>query len=160
MGIRSRLKRRLLTLAGRDQERPAERADRLAAASASGASALPITAVPTGPPAPVLGTEEVRVSIEEDVRNNPVLLYMKGSALMPKCGFSAAVVEILRQHDVSFETRDVTTNSTLRQEIKEFSDWPTLPQLYIGGEFVGGCDIVREMNENGELSAALKQALN
>jgi monothiol glutaredoxin len=156
MGILSRIKRRLPIIGRKTTPRPAEVADRAGPKS----SGLPIAAAaPTPPPPPSMSAEEMRTAIEKDVKNIPVLLYMKGNAAMPRCGFSAAVVDILRQLDVPFETRDVYSDPTLRQEIKEFSDWPTLPQLYLGGEFVGGCDIVREMHENGELKDAVGKAL-
>ena len=156
MGILSRIKGRLPIIGRKPTPRPAEVADHAATKSPS----LPITTAspPPPPPPPALTSEEVRTAIKEDVAENAVLLYMKGNAAMPGCGFSAAVVDILRQQDVPFETRDVLKDSNLRAEIKEFSDWPTLPQLYVGGEFLGGCDIVREMHENGELATALSKA--
>ena len=156
MGILSRIKKRLPIVGRSTETRPAAEADRNLRASPGLAQAAP---EPPPPPPPSLSAEEVRAAIEEDVGKHAVVLYMKGSAAMPQCGFSAAVVDILRQQDVPFETRDVLADQGLRNEIKEFSDWPTLPQLYVGGEFVGGCDIVREMHENGELKEALDQAL-
>lgn len=155
MGILSRIKRRLPIVGKKSTPRPAAVADQAPRKSPG----LPITATPTPPPPPSMSAEEMRAAIEKDVKSIPVLLYMKGNVAMPRCGFSAAVVDILRQLDVPFETRDVYSDETLRQEIKEFSDWPTLPQLYVGGEFVGGCDIVREMHENGELADAVSKAL-
>lgn len=101
--------------------------------------------------------DEILNSIKEDVKKHPVILYMKGSKAMPLCGFSGRVVEILKDLNVEFETRDVLKNEELRQAIKEYSDWPTLPQLYINGEFIGGCDIVSELYENGELEKLLGQ---
>jgi len=156
MGILSRIKKRLPIVGRSTETRPAAEADRNLRPSPGLAQAAP-EAPP--PPPPSLSSEDVRAAIQEDVKTHPVLLYMKGSAAMPGCGFSAAVADILRQLDVPFETRDVLLDQGLRDEIKEFSDWPTLPQLYVGGEFVGGCDIVREMHENGELKEALDQAL-
>ena len=156
MGILSRIKRRLPIVGRKTTPRPAEVADRAEPKSPG----LPIAAAAPPPPPPAaMSPEEMRAAIGKDVKAIPVLLYMKGNAAMPRCGFSAAVVDILRQLDVPFETRDVYSDSVLRQEIKEFSDWPTLPQLYLGGEFVGGCDIVREMHENGELAEAVSKAL-
>ncbi|MCP5492766.1 MAG: Grx4 family monothiol glutaredoxin [Chlamydiales bacterium] len=93
--------------------------------------------------------------IADDLKNNRVLLYMKGSKLMPMCGFSARVVDILSQMKVDFETRDVLQDDELRASIKEHSNWPTLPQLYIDGEFIGGCDIVTELFQTGELKKIL-----
>ncbi|MEX0696490.1 MAG: Grx4 family monothiol glutaredoxin [Dongiaceae bacterium] len=93
--------------------------------------------------------------IRQDVTGNDVVLYMKGSPVFPQCGFSAAVVQVLTELGVKFKGIDVLTDPSLRQGIKEFSQWPTVPQLYVKGEFVGGCDIVREMHESGELRELL-----
>ena len=89
--------------------------------------------------------------IQRDVENNDVVLYMKGTANFPMCGFSAAVVQVLSQIGVTFKDVNVLEDDEIRQGIKEYSDWPTIPQLYVKGEFIGGCDIVREMYEQGEL---------
>ena len=89
--------------------------------------------------------------IRQDIQDNPVVLYMKGTPVFPQCGFSAAVVQVLSTLGVKFKGIDVLTDPSLRQGIKDFSSWPTIPQLYVKGEFVGGCDIVREMYETGEL---------
>ena len=94
--------------------------------------------------------------IKQDVSDNPVVLFMKGTPVFPQCGFSAAVVQILSHLGVKFKGIDVLADPGIRQGIKEFSNWPTIPQLYVKGEFVGGCDIVREMFESGELSELLK----
>ncbi len=96
--------------------------------------------------------------IKQDVTSNPVVLYMKGTPVFPQCGFSAAVVQILSHIGVKFKGVDVLTDPEIRQGIKEFSNWPTIPQLYVKGEFVGGCDIVREMFESGELQELLKSS--
>jgi monothiol glutaredoxin len=93
--------------------------------------------------------------IKQDVTSNPVVLYMKGTPVFPQCGFSAAVVQILTELGVKFKGVDVLTDPEIRQGIKEFSSWPTIPQLYVKGEFVGGCDIIREMAETGELKQLL-----
>ncbi|MEW5704478.1 MAG: Grx4 family monothiol glutaredoxin [Pseudomonadota bacterium] len=95
--------------------------------------------------------------IRADLSENQVVLFMKGSPVFPQCGFSATVVEILSRMGVKFKGVDVLSDPDLRQGIKAFSDWPTVPQLYIKGEFIGGCDIVREMYESGELSGLLKE---
>jgi monothiol glutaredoxin len=95
--------------------------------------------------------------IKEDVTQNQVLLFMKGTPVFPQCGFSAAVVQILTQMGVKFKGVDVLADPEIRQGIKEFSSWPTIPQLYVKGEFVGGCDIIREMYEAGELQDFLKE---
>lgn len=92
------------------------------------------------------------------VSNHKVLLFMKGNRSFPQCGFSAAVVEVLKRHAVPFETVNVLQDAGVREGIKQFSSWPTIPQLYINGEFIGGCDIVREMDGNGELADKLKAA--
>ena len=89
--------------------------------------------------------------IKQDVTSSPVVLFMKGTPVFPQCGFSAAVVQILSHLGVKFKGIDVLTDPEIRQGIKEFSSWPTIPQLYVKGEFIGGCDIVREMFETGEL---------
>ena len=93
--------------------------------------------------------------IKQDITDNSVVLYMKGTPVFPQCGFSAAVVQILTHMGVKFKGIDVLENGALRQTIKEFSNWPTIPQLYVKGEFVGGCDIIREMYETGELGELL-----
>ena len=89
--------------------------------------------------------------IKQDIADNPVVLFMKGTPVFPQCGFSARVVQILTQLGVKFKGIDVLADPEIRQGIKEFSNWPTIPQLYVKGEFVGGCDIVSEMYDNGEL---------
>lgn len=101
-------------------------------------------------------TEEMKSKIAADVKENPVVLFMKGTKEFPQCGFSARVVQILNQHNANFVTRDVLADPVLREAIKQYSDWPTLPQLYVKGEFVGGCDIVTEMAEKNELAPLLK----
>jgi monothiol glutaredoxin len=99
----------------------------------------------------------VKDRIAEDVAQNDVLLFMKGTPVMPQCGFSAAVVGILSELGVKFKAVNVLADAEIRQGIKEFSNWPTIPQLYVKGEFVGGCDIVKEMFEQGELDAFLQE---
>lgn len=89
--------------------------------------------------------------IQQEIDDNSVVLFMKGSPMFPQCGFSAAIVGALTTLQVKFKGIDVLTDPSVREGIKEFSNWPTIPQLYIKGEFIGGCDIVREMYENGEL---------
>jgi monothiol glutaredoxin len=102
-------------------------------------------------------TNPVYERIKQDIADNEVVLYMKGSPVFPQCGFSAAVVQILTNLGVRFKGIDVLTDPSLRQGIKEFSQWPTVPQLYVKGDFVGGCDIVREMYETGELEEFLTE---
>ena len=93
--------------------------------------------------------------IGEIVKNNEVVLFMKGTPLFPQCGFSSRAVTILEHLGAPFETVDVLQDPEIRQGIKEYSDWPTIPQLYVKGEFVGGCDIIREMFQAGELQEVL-----
>ena len=95
--------------------------------------------------------------IKSEIKENDVVLFMKGSAVFPQCGFSAAVVQVLSTLGVEFKGIDVLMDGDIRQGIKDFSDWPTIPQLYIKEEFVGGCDIIREMYETGELQDLLKE---
>lgn len=94
--------------------------------------------------------------IQQDISTNDVVLYMKGTPVFPQCGFSAAVVQVLSNMGVKFKGIDVLTDPSLRQGIKDFSNWPTIPQLYVKGEFIGGCDIVREMFQTGELQEMLR----
>ena len=94
--------------------------------------------------------------IRQEVTTTPVVLFMKGTPVFPQCGFSAAVVQLLNHLGVSFKGVDVLSDPGLRQGIKEFTNWPTIPQLYVKGEFVGGCDIIREMFETGELVELLQ----
>jgi monothiol glutaredoxin len=99
----------------------------------------------------------VQDRIQHEISGTPVVLFMKGSPVFPQCGFSAAVVQILSQLGVKFKGVDVLSDPQIRQGIKEFSNWPTIPQLYVKGEFVGGCDIIREMYETGELQQVLEE---
>ncbi|XP_043252230.1 glutaredoxin-related protein 5, mitochondrial [Colletes gigas] len=92
------------------------------------------------------------------VKKNKVVVFMKGVPDAPKCGFSNGVVQILKMHDVKYDAHDVLQDEVLRQGIKDYSNWPTIPQVYINGEFVGGCDILFEMHKNGELVEELKKA--
>ncbi len=100
---------------------------------------------------------DVAARIESEISSNPVMLYMKGTAMFPQCGFSARVVQILSHLGVKFATANVLEDSELRDGIKAFSQWPTIPQLYVKGEFIGGCDIVTEMFQAGELESLLKE---
>jgi len=99
----------------------------------------------------------VQERIRQEITDTPVVLYMKGSPVFPQCGFSAAVVQILGHLGVKFKGVDVLADPQIRQGVKEFSSWPTIPQLYVQGEFLGGCDIIREMYETGELQQVLEQ---
>src|SRR5512144_1652583 len=93
--------------------------------------------------------------IREEIAETPVVVFMKGTPMFPQCGFSAAVVQALSNMGVKFKGIDVLSDPGLREGIKQFTNWPTIPQLYVGGEFVGGCDIVREMYGSGELHGKL-----
>ena len=95
--------------------------------------------------------------IRQQVTDNSVVLFMKGTPVFPQCGFSATVVQILSHLGVKFKGIDVLADSSVREGIKEFSSWPTIPQLYVKGEFVGGCDIIREMFETGELQQMFEE---
>ena len=99
----------------------------------------------------------VHEQIQSAVSDNDIMLFMKGTPMFPQCGFSAAVVQVLSHMGVPFQSANVLEDDELRQGIKEFSAWPTIPQLYVKGEFVGGCDIIREMYESGELEDLFKE---
>ena len=101
-------------------------------------------------------TDPVQQQIQTIVTDNPVVLFMKGTPEFPQCGFSGRTAQILQNLDVRFASVDVLADDAVRQGIKQFSDWPTVPQLYVKGEFIGGCDIVTEMFESGELGELLK----
>src|SRR6266404_5062134 len=100
-------------------------------------------------------SDPVQERIEREIGEHDVVLFMKGTPVFPQCGFSSLVVQVLSHLGVKFKGVDVLSDPALRQGIKAFSDWPTVPQLYVKGEFVGGCDIVREMYETGELAQLL-----
>ena len=95
--------------------------------------------------------ENVKQRIQAEIDSNNVVLFMKGTPVFPQCGFSSMVSQVLNHMSVEFKGIDVLTETSIRDGIKTFSDWPTIPQLYVKGEFVGGCDIIREMYESGEL---------
>jgi monothiol glutaredoxin len=95
--------------------------------------------------------DNIRDQIKKDIETHHIILFMKGTKLMPVCGFSARVIAILNELGISYETRNVLDDENLRQEIKDFSNWPTIPQLYIGGKFIGGCDIISELHNQGDL---------
>ena len=104
-------------------------------------------------------TPELKEQIDNLVKQNKIIVFMKGSKLMPQCGFSNNVVQILNTLGVPFETVDVLENNEIRQGIKEYSNWPTIPQLYVDGQFVGGSDILIEMYQSGELQQMVEVAL-
>ena len=99
----------------------------------------------------------VLARIKQEVEETPVVLFMKGTPMFPQCGFSAAVVQALTNLGVKFKGIDVLTDPSLREGIKQYANWPTIPQLYVKGEFVGGCDIVREMYDTGELQQLFEE---
>ena len=98
----------------------------------------------------------IQETIKQQITENPIILYMKGSAEMPLCGFSAKATKLLKSCGVQFATVNILDNPEIRQGIKDYSNWPTLPQLYVNGEFIGGCDIMTEMHESGELQELIK----
>ena len=100
-------------------------------------------------------TEDVRARIQSLIDSNRIVLFMKGTKQFPACGFSNTVVQILKKEGVAFETFNILADPEVRQGLKEYSSWPTYPQLYVGGKFVGGCDIVSEMHQTGELAKEL-----
>jgi len=100
---------------------------------------------------------EIHKKIKEMINKNKVVLFMKGTPEIPQCGFSMTVCNILKQLKINFFSVNVLADELVRQGIKEFSNWPTIPQLYINGNFIGGCDIVKEMFENGDLEKTLKK---
>jgi monothiol glutaredoxin len=104
-------------------------------------------------------SRDVVKEIEEEIKTHTIMLYMKGTPEQPMCGFSYTVVEILNQVGQPYASVNILADPEKREAIKKFSDWPTIPQLYISGEFVGGCDITREMFESGELKQTVDQAV-
>jgi len=100
--------------------------------------------------------QEIKDLINKEIKENEVCLFMKGTPEVPQCGFSMTVSNILKILEIKFKGIDVLENAELRQAIKEFSEWPTIPQLYIKGEFIGGCDIIKEMYEKNELQKKLE----
>ena len=101
--------------------------------------------------------ETTKKRIESDIKNNKVMLYMKGTPDAPQCGFSARAVDILREYNVPFHYFNILEDEAIRQGVKEYADWPTIPQLYVNGEFIGGCDIMTELHESGELKKILNK---
>ena len=112
---------------------------------------------------PLYMSDEVSESTKERIQGlvdgNPVMLFMKGSKLFPQCGFSNTAVQILNSYGIGFETFDVLSDEAVRQGVKDFSQWPTIPQLYVAGEFIGGSDIMIEMYQNGELGELIEKAV-
>jgi monothiol glutaredoxin len=104
---------------------------------------------------------DVKERIEREIREHPVLIYMKGTEMFPRCGFSAAAVDALRRAGAEgrIHSVDVLTDPELWEGVKEYSDWPTIPQIYVDGEFIGGCDITRELQQSGQLTPRVEKAL-
>jgi monothiol glutaredoxin len=102
--------------------------------------------------------DDTRARIMDLIQKNRVMLFMKGTRQIPACGFSNAVVQMLKKEGAAFETYNILPDPELRQALKDYSNWPTYPQLYVDGKFIGGCDIVTEMHQSGELAALLKRA--
>ncbi|KAI8033259.1 glutaredoxin-related protein 5, mitochondrial [Drosophila gunungcola] len=98
-----------------------------------------------------------KATLDKLVRTNKVVVFMKGNPQAPRCGFSNAVVQIMRMHGVQYDAHDVLQNESLRQGVKDYTDWPTIPQVFIDGEFVGGCDILLQMHQSGDLIEELKK---
>lgn len=101
---------------------------------------------------------ELKEQIINDIKNNPIILYMKGTKEMPLCGFSATVVNVLNMHSVVFQDVNILEDPEIRVKLSEHSNWPTIPQLFVKGELVGGCDIILELHNNGELTDILAKA--
>ena len=159
MGIRSKAKKikQLLPIVG-------------AGGNVSGAAAPPVErtqqaqpAVPARPPAPTpshpRGDREPQAFIDEVVKSHPVVLFMKGSPNQPQCGFSANAAGILQSYGADLHHVDILADPEVRQGVKDYSNWPTLPQIYVGGEFLGGSDILRQMHEQGELGEIIEAAV-
>jgi len=102
--------------------------------------------------------EDVVSQIKSDIQNNKILVYMKGTPAEPQCGFSQATVQLIQSLNVPFETRDVIANPDFREQVPRVSQWPTFPQVFAGGKLIGGCDIVHEMHERGELAPLIEKA--
>ena len=102
---------------------------------------------------------DVLADIDKEVKENPIVVYMKGTPRFPMCGFSAATVEVLHEIGVPFKAVDILTEADKREGIKAYTSWPTIPQVFAAGKFVGGCDIVREMHAKGELAPLLRKAV-
>lgn len=103
-------------------------------------------------------SDDVIKAIDQEVRDNPVVIYMKGTPRFPMCGFSAATIEVLNEVGVPFKAIDILAEQEKREGVKAYTNWPTIPQVFVGGKFVGGCDIVRELHSRGELAPMIRKA--
>jgi monothiol glutaredoxin len=104
-------------------------------------------------------SDEIIKAIDEEVRQNPVVIYMKGTPRFPMCGFSAATIEVLNEVGVPFKAIDILADQDKREGVKAYTSWPTIPQVFVGGKFVGGCDVVRELHARGELAPLIQKAV-
>ncbi len=104
-------------------------------------------------------SDDVIKAIDQEVRDNPVVIYMKGTPRFPMCGFSAATIEVLNEVGVPFKAIDILAEQDKREGVKAYTSWPTIPQVFVGGKFVGGCDIVRELHARGELAPLIRKAV-
>ena len=100
---------------------------------------------------------DIKAQIEQDIKNNRIVVYMKGTADFPQCGFSAQVVNALKSYKLPIVAKNVLEDPVLRQGIKDFTEWPTIPQVFIDGQFIGGCDIIMEMQQSGELAKLINK---
>ena len=103
---------------------------------------------------------DILKQIDSDIKSNKVVIFMKGTKDAPQCGFSAAVVDVFKMLGVNFVTRDVLSDNELREGVKKYTNWPTIPQVFVDGKFIGGCDVTREMFQSGELQALIKSQTN
>jgi monothiol glutaredoxin len=103
-------------------------------------------------------SDDIIKAIEDEVQSNPVVIYMKGTPRFPMCGFSAATIEVLNEVGVPFKAIDILAEQDKREGVKAYTSWPTIPQVFVGGKFVGGCDIVRELHARGELAPMIQKA--
>jgi monothiol glutaredoxin len=153
MGLRDRIKR-ALPIVGLGGNRPNPTPPPVQpAAAAAPAPAAPARPAPVDDPRGGLSADAF---VAQLVKDNPIVLFMKGSPGMPQCGFSANASGILRSYGRPFAHFDVLSDPDVRQAVKDFGQWPTIPQIYIGGEFIGGSDILAQMHANGELKAAIE----
>ena len=161
MGIRSKAKKikQLLPIVGAGGNVRSTASQDTTSATATREPSV-VKAPPPPPPRPSnpRGDQDPQAYIQDVVTSNAVVLFMKGSPNQPQCGFSASAAGILKSYDTSLHHVDILADPEVRQGIKEFSNWPTLPQIYVGGEFLGGSDILRQMHDQGELGELLATA--
>lgn len=158
MSIFDRIKRKLPVVGGPEGDAPARAGAAPGHAHGHGASA-PTWQPPQDEPDSPRGDRPVPEFLAEFVKSKPVVIFMKGTPAMPMCGFSANAAGILRTYGVEMAAFDVLSDPEVREGVKQFSQWPTLPQIYVGGEFVGGADILMQMHQSGELKEMIQQAV-